>query len=117
MRKKKPQGTPKPTPGRVFSSNPVKPHLSFAAALRGQAASQPQQEVVASSNPSATRATEKTTGQSVQATPVNSDTEIMFRAYAAAGQIMNELKDAASEEAQFLTLGKFIFNLMKRNDK
>jgi hypothetical protein len=28
-----------------------------------------------------------------------------------------ELKDAASEEAQFLALGKFIFNLMKRNDK
>jgi hypothetical protein len=43
MRKKKPQGTPKTTTGRRFSSNPVKPHLSFAAALRGQAPSQPQQ--------------------------------------------------------------------------
>jgi hypothetical protein len=37
MRKKKPQGTPKTTCGRVFSSNPVKPNLSFAAALHGQA--------------------------------------------------------------------------------
>jgi hypothetical protein len=55
------------------------------------------------------------TGQSVQATPVNSDTDIMFRAYAAAGQIMKELKDAASEEAQFLAIGKFVFNLMKRS--
>jgi hypothetical protein len=36
MRKKKPEGTPKTSSGRVFSSNPVKPHLSFAAALRGQ---------------------------------------------------------------------------------
>jgi hypothetical protein len=41
MRKKKPQGTPKTTSGRVFSSNPVKPNLSFAAALRGQAEIQP----------------------------------------------------------------------------
>jgi hypothetical protein len=30
---------------------------------------------------------------------------------------MHELKDAASEEAQFLALGKFLFNIMKRNDK
>jgi hypothetical protein len=37
MRKKKPQETT-----RVFSSNPVKPNLSFAAALRGQAEIQPQ---------------------------------------------------------------------------
>jgi hypothetical protein len=44
MRKKKPQGTPKPTAGRVFSSNSVKPNLSFAAALRGQAEIQQQQE-------------------------------------------------------------------------
>jgi hypothetical protein len=57
------------------------------------------------------------TGQSVQATYVNSDTDIMFLAYAAAGQVMKELKDAASKEAQFLSLGKFVFNLMKRNGK
>jgi hypothetical protein len=61
--------------------------------------------------------TQQLTGQSVQATHVNSDTEIMFLAYAKAGQIMNELKDAASEEAQFLALGKFLFNIMKRNEK
>jgi hypothetical protein len=82
-----------------------------------QAASHPQHEVAACSNTPAPIARENTTGQSVLATPVNSDTEVMCRAYAAAGQIMNELKDDASEEAQFLALGKFIFNLMKRNDK
>jgi hypothetical protein len=44
MRKKKPHETPKTTSGRVFSSNPVKPNLSFAAALRGHAEIQSQQE-------------------------------------------------------------------------
>jgi hypothetical protein len=34
----------------VFSSNPVKPHLSFAAALRGQANNQPHQEVAVTTN-------------------------------------------------------------------
>jgi hypothetical protein len=55
MRKKKPQGTPKPTSGRVFSSNPVSSHLSFAAALRGQGNQQLQEEAPANiSNPEAT---------------------------------------------------------------
>jgi hypothetical protein len=117
LRKKKSEVTPKTSSGRVYSSNPVKPHLSFAAALRGQVASHPQHEVATSFKTSAPIATEKTTGQSDQATPVNSDTDIMFRAYAAAGQIMKELKDAASEEAQFLAIEKFVFNLMKRNGK
>jgi hypothetical protein len=67
MRKKKPQGTPKTTSGRVFS-NPVKPNLSFAAALRCQAEIQPQQEAAAiSTSASGTKANEQATGQSVQA--------------------------------------------------
>jgi hypothetical protein len=46
MRKKHPQKkTPKTTSRRVFSSNIVKLHLSFAEALRGQAKQQPLQEV------------------------------------------------------------------------
>jgi hypothetical protein len=74
MRKKKPQGTPKITSGRVFSSNPVKPHLPFAAALRDQADNQPHQEVAANTNNAAsTKTKEQTTGQSVQASTVNSD--------------------------------------------
>jgi hypothetical protein len=97
MRKRKPQGAPKPTSGRVFSSNPVKPTLSFAAALRGQAASrprprpQPEPEPEAATRPSQAPAPspEPLTGQSVQATHVNSDTEMMFLAYAKAEQIMH----------------------------
>jgi hypothetical protein len=75
MRKKKPQGTPKTTSERVFSSNAVKPHMSFAAALRGQADHQPHQEVAAStSNTDTTKTEELKTGQSVQTPTVN-----MFR--------------------------------------
>jgi hypothetical protein len=34
-----------------------------------------------------------------------------------AGQIMTELKDAASEEAKFLTIAKIVFKLMKGHGK
>jgi hypothetical protein len=50
MRKKKPQTTNKQTAGRVFSANPVKPHLSFAAALRGQGNQPPPEEAPAASS-------------------------------------------------------------------
>jgi hypothetical protein len=118
MRKKKPQGTPKTTSGRVFSSNPVKPHLCFAAALRSQADNQPQQEVAANTNNTAsTKTKERTTGQSVQAPPVNSDPLDMVRVLTVVQQIMAELKGAASEEAQFLAIVKIVFKLMKGNGK
>jgi hypothetical protein len=101
MRKKKPQGTPKTTSGRVFSSNPVKPHLSFAAALRGQAGYQPHQELATNStNTSATKPSEPTTPN------VNSDPQDMVRAFTVAGQIMAELQDTASEESKFVENGK-----------
>jgi hypothetical protein len=35
MRKKKPQGTPKPSTGRVFKTKFINPSVPFAAALRG----------------------------------------------------------------------------------
>jgi hypothetical protein len=118
MRKRKPQGTHKTTSGRVFSSNPVKPNLSFAAALRGQTKTTPQQEAAAipTSSPG-TKAKEQATGQSVQAQVVNSDSLEMFRAFSVAQQIMAELKDSASEEDRFVSIAKIIFNLMKQNVK
>jgi hypothetical protein len=118
IRKKKPQGTPKTTSGRVFSSNPVKLHLSFTAALRGQADKQPQQKLAANScNTSAPKPTEQTTGQSVQAPNVNSDSLDMIRAITVAQQIMVDLKGTASEESKFLSLAKIVYNLMKDNGK
>jgi hypothetical protein len=110
MRKKKPEGTPKTTSGRVFSSNPVKPHLSFAAALRGQADTQPQHEAAANStSTSGTKVKEQAKGQSVQAPNVNSDSLDTFRALSVVGQIMAELKEA--EEAKFVALAKIVLNL------
>jgi hypothetical protein len=98
--RKKPQGTFKPTYGRVFSSNPVSSHLSFAAALRGQGNQQPQEEAPAKiNNPEATTTKNNVQkiGQSVQASPVNSETLDMVRALTVVEQIMSDLKGAASK--------------------
>jgi hypothetical protein len=91
-RKRKPQTTPKPTAGRVFSSNPVKPHV-VRGALRGQG-SQPLYEkppATSNSEPATTNPTVRKTGQSVQAPAVNSDSLEMFRALSVVQQIMAEL--------------------------
>jgi hypothetical protein len=117
MRKKHPQGTPKPTPGRVFSSNIVKPHLSSAEALRGQAQKQPHQEVAVNTTTTTTK--EQTPGQSVQAQAptVSSEPTAIYTAITVALQIMAELKDAASEEAKFLGIAKIVFKFMNSNGK
>jgi hypothetical protein len=76
LRKKKPQGTPKTTSGGMFSSKPVTLHLSFAAALLGQADHQPHQETAATTNCTETVPTKKkehTRSLSVQVPIVNSD--------------------------------------------
>jgi hypothetical protein len=116
--RKKPQGTPKTTSGRVFSSKTVKPHLSFAAALRGQADNQPHQEVAANTGNTDTKKTkEQKTGQAVLAPNVNSDALNMGRALTVVEKIMAELKGTASEEAKFLAIAKIVFKLMKGNGK
>jgi hypothetical protein len=119
MWKRKPQTTPKPTAGRVFSSNQVKPRLSFAAALRGQGRQPLQEEAPATSNsePAATNHTLQKTGQSVQGPTVNNDSLYMVRAFSVVKQIMAERKDAASEEDKFVALPKIVFKLMQDNGK
>jgi hypothetical protein len=119
MRKRKPQTTPKPTAGRVFSSKPVKPHLWFAQALRGQGSQPLNEEAPASSNyePAAIKVNVQKTGQPVQAPTVNSDPLEMIRALSVVQQIMAELKGAASEEDKFLSVAKIVFKLMKQNGK
>jgi hypothetical protein len=110
--------TPKTTSGRVFSFNPIKPNLSFAAALRGQAEIQPQQGAAANyTSTSGTKANEQATGQSVQAPNVQSDSLDMIRAFSVVEQIMAELKVAASEEDKFVALAKIVFKFMKENGK
>jgi hypothetical protein len=116
MRKRKQQTTPKPTAGKVFSSSPIKPHLSFAAALRGQRNNQPIEEVKAARNsePAATKPNVQETGQSVQAQDVNSDSLDIFRAFSVVKQIMAEIKGTASEEAKFVALAKIVFKFKKK---
>jgi hypothetical protein len=103
----------------VFSANPVKPHQSFAVALRGQGNQPPHEEALAASNsePATTKANVQKAGQSVQAPTVNSDPLEMFRAFSVVKQIMAELKGAASEEDKFLSIAKIVFKLMKQNGK
>jgi hypothetical protein len=108
MRKKKPQGTPKNTTGGVVPSNPVKPPLSFAAALPGKA-DQLHQEVAASTSepdPPKTKSKQQETGQAVPAPTVNSDTLDMLRALTAVQQIITELNGAVSEEAKIFAITK-----------
>jgi hypothetical protein len=113
MGKKKPQVTPRIPSGRVFSSKPVKPNLSFEAALRGQAVIQPQQEAAANStSTSGTKANVQATGQSIQAPNVNSGSLDMIRAFSVVEQIMAELKGAACEEAKFVALAKIVFKFI-----
>jgi hypothetical protein len=119
MPKKKLQATPKHMSGRVFSYNPVKPHLSFAAALRCQGNQPPHKEAPAASfsEPPATKANVQKACQSVQAPTVNGGPLEMFRAISVVEKIMAELKDAASEEDKFLSVAKIVFKLMKQNGK
>jgi hypothetical protein len=119
MRKKKPQGTPKTTSGRVLS-NPVSPHLSFAAALRGQGSHQQNHDAPDNTcNPGTTAPQTNVlkTGQFLQAPIVSSDSLDMIRAITVAQQIMAELKGTASEESKFVALAKTVFNLLKDNGK
>jgi hypothetical protein len=102
----------------MFSSKLLTPHLSFAAALRGQADHQPHQETAATTNYTETAPTKMKVHairRLVQVPTVNSDFLDLLRAMTVVQQIVAELKGAASEEDKFLTLAKIVFKLMKDN--
>jgi hypothetical protein len=116
-RKKKPQGTPKNTTGKVFSSNFTKPTVSFAAALRGQTEQQKQQEEAASGSETP-KLGRKERGQSVPAPIVNSEPQDKaFRALALVQEIMKELKGAVSQKDMVLAIRKIVITLMKEDGK
>jgi hypothetical protein len=105
----------------VFSSNITKPHLSFAAALRGQA-DQLNRKTVASTSEhespnTKTKSTQQEAVKSVPHPTVYSDPLDVFRALTAVEQIRAELKGAVAEEAKILDITKIVFNLMKQNGK
>jgi hypothetical protein len=127
LRKRKPQRTPKPTTGRVFSSNYINPGMSFAAALRNNTQQQqiphPQLDQEASrarvtevGSPTTEQRHHKHSGQSAQAPNVNSASlDNMFRVATAVQQIMTGLNDAVSEEEKILAITKIVLKLMNSN--
>jgi hypothetical protein len=99
MRKKKPQGTPKPTTGRVFTTKFINPSVSFAAALRGHKEQKTDEEETGSASkwgsvPPKTKQQE--TERSVLAPSVNSAPDYnMIKVVTVVQQTMRELKGAA----------------------
>jgi hypothetical protein len=121
MRKKKPQGTPNTTNGRVFAAKFINPSVSFAATLRGHTDQKTNKE----ENRSASKrdfvhpnTKQQETGQSVPAPSVSSEPEDnMMRVVTVVWQIMTELKGAVSEKAKIMDITKTVFNLMQEDGK
>jgi hypothetical protein len=100
LRRRSQRTTPKEAVGRKFSSRPVLPGKSFAAALRGkpqqqqQPRTEPAERIAPLFNPK-----HQMSGQSVQAPSVGtSSLDDMFKVAAIVQQIMTELNGAVSEE-------------------
>jgi hypothetical protein len=122
LQKKKTQKSPKNTTGRVFTSTPTTPGVSFAAALRGRKEDQQQPPAgqVAVAAPGAVKPTPQQrqlpTGQSVRAQNVNSEPlDNMLRVVTVVQQIMTEFNGAVSEEDKIVAITKIVLNLMKQN--
>jgi hypothetical protein len=104
MQRKKLQRALKPTTGRVFSTNPVTPGVSFAAALRGDASQdqRPLTRQLPVAVPPAARKSSVTapvqgqeTGQSVQSPNVSSHpSDNMLKVVTVVQQIMTEVSGA-----------------------
>jgi hypothetical protein len=117
MTKKKAQGTPKTTTGRVFSAKFINPSVSFAAALRGHT----EQKTNENENGSASKrdsappnTKQQQTGQSVPAPSVSNEPEDnLIIVVTVVRQIMRELEGAASEKAKIMAITNIAFNLMQ----
>jgi hypothetical protein len=121
MRKKKPQGKPKTTTGRVFATKFINQSVSFAAALRGHAEQKTNEEENGSASKRdsvQTNTKQQQTGQSVPAPSISNEPEDnMIRVVTAVRQIMRELKGAASEKAKIMAIINIVYNLLHEDDK
>jgi hypothetical protein len=127
LQKKKSQKSRKNTTGRVFTSTPTTPGVSFAAALRGRKEDQeqPPARQVAVAAPGAVEQSvpaptpqqrQQPTGQSVPAQNVNNEhLDNMLRVVTIVQQIMTEFNGAVSEEEKIVAITKIVLNLMKQN--
>jgi hypothetical protein len=124
VRKKKSQGTPKTTTGRVFTAKFISPSVSFAAAFRGHADQKQMrrkkqvQLKLFPYPPPPPNTKQQQTDQSVPAPSVSNDPEdSMIRVVTVVRQIMRELKGAASEKAMIMAITNIVFNLLQEDDK
>jgi hypothetical protein len=121
MRKKKPQGTPKTTTGRVFAAKFINLSVSFAAVLQGHTSQKTNEEENGSASKRdsiSPNTKQQQTGQSVLAPSVNSEPEDnMIRVVTVVWQIMRELKGAVSEKAKIMAITNLVFNLLQEDDK
>jgi hypothetical protein len=125
LRKKKSQGAPKPAMARVFTSNFTTPGVSFVAALRANTQQKqtlhhaPQagnSRIAEMGTPTMVQQQQKVTGQSAQASNVNSASlDNMFRVATVVQQIMTGLNDATSEEEKIVAITRIVLNLMNSN--
>jgi hypothetical protein len=98
MHKRKTQGTPNNTKGRVFSSKFVKSNLSFATAVRGQTDPITHQDTATSSGvPERPIPKQQEPGQPVSAPIVSNENVDIYKVITVVQQIMKELIDAVSE--------------------
>jgi hypothetical protein len=112
IHKRKAQGTPNNTKGRVFSSKLVKSNLSFAAAVRGQMDPMTNQETATSSGvPECPKPTQHEPGQPVLAPIVSSENVDMYKVFTVVQQIMKELNDAVSEWDKIFAITNIVFNV------
>jgi hypothetical protein len=103
MRKKKPQGTPKSTTLRVFTKRNTNEEVNGIASERDSVHPNTKQQQ---------------TGQSVPAPSVSNEHEDnMIRVVTVVGQIMRELKGAASEKAKIMAITNIVYYLFQEDDK
>jgi hypothetical protein len=128
MQRKKSQGTPRTTTGRVVSSSLTTPDMSLSAALRGRTEEQqqPQTHQVAVAGPATIEPRvpvalpqheNQTTSQSDRAPDIKSlpRDKMLKVAETVVEQIMTESNNAVLEEAKILAITKIFINLMEQN--
>jgi hypothetical protein len=105
----------------VFSSTVATPGVSFAAALQGGKQQQqqppaPQAPAVFEKASSSAATPQQPTGQSAQASNVNSfPLDNMLRVITVVQQIMTEFSGAVSKDEKILAITQIVLDLMEQN--
>jgi hypothetical protein len=122
MWKKKFHGKPKPTTGRMFSSNFTTPTVSFAAALQGTPEQNQRNNLRHEAVPGKNKHEGMKKGQlhetdhSVRDPTVSSlPLDNMFKVAIVVQQSMTEFSNAETEEAKTRVIAKLVSYIMKQN--